>query len=213
MLSRKGAVLVVGGSLLMTLGFLVFAVIWVASLLTGKGGLFVYISAHLQTDQGPLARWIEQNAVALSTIASEAGWLGTGCAFFLGLGRTGTRAQQPLGSTGICSRRAVQVAGDPGSDVHAPYRFGACDACADRSGTGYSSPRRTLAHALEDALSVAWPDRLLRCALGQFPVEKAGEQCGWADAVAGPSWVQEHLSMQPSEIAFGDPGLRRTRGD
>src|SRR5258708_12978662 len=98
MLSRKGAVLVVGGSLLMTLGFLVFAVIWVTSLLTGKGGLFFYISAHLQTDQGPLVRWIEQHAVALSSIASEAGWLGTGGAFFLGLAALGPGLYRLLGA-------------------------------------------------------------------------------------------------------------------
>jgi hypothetical protein len=89
MLSRKGAVLVVGGSVLLTLGFLVVAVMWVTSLLTGKGGLFMYISAHLQTDQGPLALWIEQHAVALSSLASQAGWLGTGGAFFLGLAALG----------------------------------------------------------------------------------------------------------------------------
>lgn len=84
MLSRKGAILVVAGSLLVTLSFLAFAVIWVTSLLTGKGPFFV-LYASLQTTQGPLTRWVEQHAVALSTIASEAGWLGTGGAFFLGL--------------------------------------------------------------------------------------------------------------------------------
>src|SRR5258708_32160834 len=98
MLSRKGAVLIVGGSVLMTLGFLVFAVIWVTSLLTGKGGLFIYVSAHLQTDQGPLARWIEQHTVVLSTIASEAGWLGTGGAFFLGLAALGPGLDSLLGA-------------------------------------------------------------------------------------------------------------------
>ena len=98
MLSRKGAVLVVGGSLLLMLGFLVFAVMWVASLLTGKGGFFMYISAHLQTDQGPLARWIEQHAVALSTLASQAGWLGIGGAFFLGLAALGPGLYSLLGA-------------------------------------------------------------------------------------------------------------------
>jgi hypothetical protein len=98
MLSRKGTVLVVGGSVLMTLGFLVLAVMWVTSLLTGKGGLFMYISAHLQTDQGPPALWIEQHAVVLSTLASEAAWLGTGGAFFLGLAALGPGLNSLLGA-------------------------------------------------------------------------------------------------------------------
>ena len=85
MVSRKGAVLVVGGSLLITLGSLVFAAIWVTSMLTSKGGFFMYVTLGPQTDQGPLAGWIKQNAVALSALAIVTGWLGTGGAFFLGL--------------------------------------------------------------------------------------------------------------------------------
>lgn len=84
-LSRKGAVLVVGGSLLITLGSLVFAAMWVTTMFTGKEGYFMYVTLGPHTDQGPLAGWIKQNAVALSALAVVTGWLGTGGAFFLGL--------------------------------------------------------------------------------------------------------------------------------
>ena len=89
MISRKGAVLVVGGSGLLTLGSLVFAALWVTPLLTSQsqgGSVPVYfLGTEFQINPGPLPAWIEQHDYVLGVLAEVTAWLGKGGAFFLGV--------------------------------------------------------------------------------------------------------------------------------
>ena len=85
MVSRKGAILVTGESGLLTLGSLVFATLWVISVLKDSGSSMIFDPTHFQTDHNPLLEWIKLHTGTLSVLGVVAGPLGTGGAFFLGL--------------------------------------------------------------------------------------------------------------------------------